>query len=191
MSKRRAGTAESKGAPVPDTLDPDPEFHARLFSTQFLCGIERLGTDINALLGATTFYNAGYTGTNAAVANIEAGHVWSGHETLTTTVQIPNHASSLNEVDRHATWVGMIMSGRQAGANPGSYQQGMAPDSQLFSGALSETLILHQIGCTRNQALELAPCGTPDDHDHVVRVDACEVLRPCRLGERLLQPVAV
>jgi hypothetical protein len=95
------------------------------------------GTDINALLGATTFYNAGYTGTNAAVANIEAGHVWSGHETLTTTVQIPNHASSLNEVDRHATWVGMIMSGRQAGANPGSYQQGMAPDSQLFSGALS------------------------------------------------------
>ena len=95
------------------------------------------GTNINSLVGAGTFYANGYTGANAAIANIEAGHIWSGHETLAHTVQIPGHVSSLNEVDRHATWVGMILGGRTAGANAGPYQQGMAPDASLFSSAIA------------------------------------------------------
>ncbi|MEX0678208.1 MAG: PEP-CTERM sorting domain-containing protein [Pirellulales bacterium] len=95
------------------------------------------GTNINTLVGADTFYANGYTGSNVAIANIEAGHVWNGHETLSTTVQITNHARSLNEIDRHATWVGMILAGKQAGPDAGAYQEGMAPDAQLYSGALS------------------------------------------------------
>jgi hypothetical protein len=95
------------------------------------------GTNINSVVGAGTFYASGYTGANAAIANIEAGHIWSGHETLAHTVQITGHVSSLNEVDRHATWVGMILGGRTAGANAGVYQQGMAPDAALFSGSIS------------------------------------------------------
>lgn len=93
------------------------------------------GTDINDLLGASMFYSHGYTGTNAAIANIEAGHIWSGHETLTHVQQIPNYPLALNEYDRHATEVGMILGGRSGGTNPGPYQQGLAPDAQLFSGA--------------------------------------------------------
>ncbi len=92
------------------------------------------GTNINSLVGAETFYNQGYTGTNAVIANIEGGHIWSGHETLTHVQQIQNHPSALNEFDRHATWVGMVLGGRQGGANPGPYQEGLAPDAQLFSG---------------------------------------------------------
>jgi hypothetical protein len=69
------------------------------------------------------------------IASIEGGHIWSGHETLAHALQLPNHPSALNEFDRHATWVGAILGGRQGGANPGLYQQGMAPDAQLFSGA--------------------------------------------------------
>ena len=95
------------------------------------------GTNINTLLGADAFYSQGYTGTNAVIANIEAGHIWSGHETLTHVQQIPNHPSALNEFDRHATWVGMILGGRRGGANPGAYQEGMAPDAQLYSGAMA------------------------------------------------------
>jgi hypothetical protein len=95
------------------------------------------GTNVNALLGASTFYDHGYTGTNAVIANIEAGHIWSGHEALAHVLQIPNHPLALNEFDRHATWVGMILGGRRGGTNPGSYQQGMAPDAQLYSGATS------------------------------------------------------
>jgi hypothetical protein len=95
------------------------------------------GTNINTLLGADTFYSHGHTGTNAAMASIEAGHIWSGHETLTHVEQIPNHPAALNEFDRHATWVGSIMGGRRGGANPGDYQEGIAPDARLFSGATS------------------------------------------------------
>ena len=96
-----------------------------------------VGTNINTAVGAATFYANGYTGSNVAIANIEAGQVWSGHESLSTTIQITPHGSSLNEVDRHATWVGMILAGRQAGNNPGDYQQGMAPGAQLYSGAIA------------------------------------------------------
>lgn len=92
--------------------------------------------DMNTLLGANRFYNAGYTGTNAVMANIEAGYIWSGHETLGHVTQIPNSGGA-NEFDRHATWVGMIMGGRQGGSDPGIYQQGMAPDAQLASGAIA------------------------------------------------------
>ncbi len=96
-----------------------------------------LGTDMNAFLGADAFYDRGYTGTNAVIANIEAGHIWSGHETLTHVLQIPNNPAALNEFDRHATWVGMILGGRRGGANPGAYQEGMAPNAQLYSGAFA------------------------------------------------------
>src|SRR4029078_5458018 len=55
------------------------------------------GTNINTLLGADTFYSHGYTGTNAVIANIEDGHIWNGHETLTHVQQIPNNPLALNE----------------------------------------------------------------------------------------------
>jgi hypothetical protein len=92
------------------------------------------GTNINSLVGADAFYSQGYTGTNAVIANVEGGHIWSEHETLTHVLQIQNHPQALNEFDRHATWVGMALGGRQGGANPGPYQEGMAPDAQLYSG---------------------------------------------------------
>jgi hypothetical protein len=95
------------------------------------------GTNINALLGATKFYDYGYTGTNVVVANIEEGHIWNGHETLTHVLQIPNHAAALNEFDRHATWVGMILGGRRGGTSPGPYQEGIAPGVLLYSGAFA------------------------------------------------------
>jgi hypothetical protein len=94
------------------------------------------GSNINAIVGANAFYTNNFTGTNAVVANIEAGHLWSAHETMGHVQQIPNHPSALNEVDRHSTEVGMIIGGRPlAGAN--EYQRGMAPDAQLYSGAFA------------------------------------------------------
>lgn len=93
--------------------------------------------EINSFLGAERFYNAGFTGTNAVVANIEAGYIWNGHETLTHVTQIPASPGSAGEVDRHATWVGMVIGGRPGGASPGDYQRGMAPNAQLVSGAIA------------------------------------------------------
>src|SRR5262245_51196931 len=47
----------------------------------------------NQVIGATRFYDAGYTGTRALMANIEAGYVWNGHETLTDVGLIPTTGS--------------------------------------------------------------------------------------------------
>jgi hypothetical protein len=123
-------------------FDPDATFQARNAYVsgripRFAKGPVVGGTNINTLLGADAFYSQGYTGTDAVMANIEAGHIWSGHETLAHVQQIPNNPSALNEFDFHATWVGSVLGGRQGGANPGPYQEGMAPDAQLFSGAIA------------------------------------------------------
>jgi hypothetical protein len=92
--------------------------------------------DVDSFIGAPRFYAAGYTGSRAVMANIEAGYVWTGHETLGHVGLIPTNGA-LGESDRHATWVGMIMGGRPGGANPGPYQEGIAPDAQFFSGAIA------------------------------------------------------
>src|SRR5687768_1088573 len=91
----------------------------------------------NNVVGAPRFYNAGYTGTNAVIANIEAGYVWSGHEALSHVTMIPTSSGAAGEVDRHATWVSMVLGGRPGGANPGDYQRGLAPNAQLASGAIA------------------------------------------------------
>jgi hypothetical protein len=126
---------------VVTSFDPNASFEGRL---DFVSG--RIptnvkgpivgGTNINTLVGADAFYSQGYTGTHAVIANIEAGHIWNGHETLTHVLQIPNNPAALNEFDGHATAVGMILAGRR-GLNPGSYQEGVAPDAQLYSGAIA------------------------------------------------------
>ncbi len=92
--------------------------------------------NLNTLLGADRFYNAGYTGTNSVMANVEAGYIWNGHESLSTVGLIPTSGAS-GEFDRHATWVGMVMGGHLAGPNPGDYQRGMAYTAQLDSGAIA------------------------------------------------------
>lgn len=95
---------------------------------------------VNAYLGATRFYAAGYRGANAVAANVEAGHIWAGHETmgnLTQTVHYTPVSGQLGEVDRHATWVGMHIGGRNGGATQGNWQTGMADQVQLWSGAIA------------------------------------------------------
>ncbi len=131
----------NRKSPAVIEFDPDAVVEARSAYVNGSISAEApgpfLGTDINSLLGARTFYNPGYTGTNSLMANIEMGHIWNGHETLTHVLQIPNHPAALNEFDRHATSVGMIQGGRRGGTSPGLYQQGMAPDAQLYSGAVA------------------------------------------------------
>ncbi|WP_459554668.1 S8 family serine peptidase [Lacunimicrobium album] len=97
------------------------------------------GLNINDFLGADRFYAAGFTGTRAVVGNVEAGHAWSGHETLTNlSGQIHNTSitgTQLGQVDRHATWVSQIIGGDTNADLP--YQIGMAPDAELYSGAIA------------------------------------------------------
>ena len=97
--------------------------------------------EVPSFLGADRFYTAGYTGSRAVMANIEAGRVWNGHETLAHVQLIPTSGSVLGEFDRHATWVGFVMGGRPTDPN-NLYQHGMAPDAQFFSGAIATNWVV-------------------------------------------------
>lgn len=129
-------TLNAQGAAV-FTIDPGATFQAQ---NQIVSSLpsEFTGININEFVGANRFYSAGYTGTNATMLNMEAGHVWSGHESLGHTQQNTNLGSgALNEVDRHATWVGAAMGGRLSGPGSGEYQRGIAYGATLKSSAIA------------------------------------------------------
>ena len=76
--------------------------------------------DIGVLLGADRFYDAGYTGLNAHIANVEGGTPWRGHETMDW---IPagnifwsgeglNESTSPTSITSHATGTSMNMIGK-------------------------------------------------------------------------------
>ncbi len=96
--------------------------------------------DVADFLGADRFYAAGFDGTGAVVANVEAGHAWSGHESLSNVTQFVESATpapQLGETDRHATWVASMIAGSNGGPVTGAWQTGIAPGAELWSGAIA------------------------------------------------------
>ncbi len=126
----------------------------------FLSGIYPGTTDdpldwANGASGAAIFYNSGYFGERAVIANVEGGHIWSGHEVFDRSaipVGSPGAGAAITEfvaspgvtgqTDYHATMVGHILAGTGyvEGAGGGSLTyagMGMAPFAQLWSGAIA------------------------------------------------------
>jgi hypothetical protein len=96
---------------------------------------------INTFLGATTFYNFGFFGRNAIVANIEGGAIWNGHETTLAVNTFIFDPSISPETDLHPTAVGMVIAGsRPAGQPLFFYQAGIAPFATLWSGAIATNI---------------------------------------------------
>ncbi len=99
--------------------------------------------DLNAFLGATRYtgHTTAITGQNTVSTNLEAGHVWNGHETLGHVTSFTHHPDAFGSTtddlfDRHATWAAMLIGGRQTGGG-GIFQQGLAFDTDLRSAALA------------------------------------------------------
>ncbi len=99
------------------------------------------GLYINEAIGAGTYYSQGFFGGNAIVANIEAGHVWNGHETLShVSTYLSNpflEDTSLGQFDWHATMVGQMINGRGIY----TYQDGIASGATLWSSAIATAWI--------------------------------------------------
>lgn len=119
--------------------DPNAFFDANTKATAVM---------INTLVGADTFYNAGYWGGRTLIANVEAGHVWNGHETLIHDylqnyiiyANDPNIGWTTRQYDYHATAVGFTMNGLGPyDPNVGFYysQMGMAPAATMASVAIA------------------------------------------------------
>jgi hypothetical protein len=98
------------------------------------------GLNLGTRLGADRFYANGFTGSAATIANVEAGYVWNGHETLGHVQTFVPGMGALAEFDRHATWVGMLIGGRPT-VSGNAYQQGIAYGANLWSGAIATTWI--------------------------------------------------
>ncbi len=102
-----------------------------------------LDASIGTIIGADTFYTRGYTGANTITTNIEGGHVWDGHVTLghvTSRTNLPGTPISpfvTPAYHSHATATGMIIGGRMGGASQGVHQLGIAPATDLRSGAIA------------------------------------------------------
>ncbi len=96
------------------------------------------GQYINEFIGADVFYDRGFGGQNTIVASIEAGTIWSGHETLqgriSSILTDPSiTGTQLGEADWHATMVGHAIGGRGLY----TYQVGIAPFATLWSGSMA------------------------------------------------------
>jgi len=108
---------------------------------------------VNYVVGAQRFYDSGYFGQSVIIANVEAGHIWSGHEVFDRSgFGLPNspalsyNATSnpvtspeLGSVDYHATMVGNVLAGT-GDLHNGSLSllgMGMAPFAALWSGAIA------------------------------------------------------
>ncbi|EIP98572.1 PEP-CTERM putative exosortase interaction domain-containing protein [Opitutaceae bacterium TAV1] len=93
--------------------------------------------DINALIGADTFYDAGVTGANATVANIESGHYATDHaalaDQLTRGGEFFTGTDSTGQTDLHATAVSQLIAGNDFG---GHNSRGIAWGATLSSGAI-------------------------------------------------------
>jgi hypothetical protein len=134
------------GSSVP--INRLPDFGSGVGDMQTNLPVTFSGGNVNNIVGANTFYANGFTGQGTKTANVEAGHIWSGHETLGHVLQFSNDPGAWNDpgtvgnqtsdlFDRHATWVGMTIGGRNGGANQGTYQTGIAPNTDLKSGAIA------------------------------------------------------
>jgi hypothetical protein len=107
-----------------------------------LPGNFNLGANVNTIVGADRFYNAGINGQGTIAANVEAGHIWNGHESLSHVTQFANHGdafgTTVNDlVDRHATWVASHIGGRNTAVGAGPWQTGIAFGTDLQSGAIA------------------------------------------------------
>ncbi len=118
------------------TVDPSSQATTSVGSGTF---------NVNTFLGAGRYYGhtTPITGQNTIATNLEAGHVWNGHEALAHVTNFTQSATAWggNAVaplyDRHATWAGLFIGGRQTVVNPAIRQQGIAYGTDLRSAALA------------------------------------------------------
>jgi hypothetical protein len=118
------------------TVDPSSQATTSVGSGTF---------NVNTFLGAGRYYGhtTPITGQNTIATNLEAGHVWNGHEALAHVTTFTQSATAWGGgavaplYDQHATQAGLFIGGRQTVVNPSIKQQGLAPGTNLRSAAIA------------------------------------------------------
>jgi len=124
--------------------------------SHLLIGPETAPVFLNSVVGTDVLWNGGYYGTGIIIGNVEAGHVWGGHEIFDrANLSLPDNplrlvnspdepGTELGEVDFHATMVGHVLVGAATIEDPSDHSlrltaagAGMAPLATLWSGAIA------------------------------------------------------
>jgi hypothetical protein len=96
------------------------------------------GLDVNEHVGATRFYDAGFTGSRAIQANIEGGLNSNTHSTLTHNATRVLGTGALNSVQGHATWVSHALGGRTSAAvNSPLIERGIGFNAELWAATIA------------------------------------------------------
>ena len=132
---------------VAETAMPD------FFAAPFVNGSPQWVTFVNDLVGWRPYAEAGFLGSSTVVGNIEAGHIWTGHEVFVRNPAVTNgfitytNANALNELDFHATMVGHVLAG--SGYNGTGYSLlgiGMVPEATVLSGSVATFFSTNNLG---------------------------------------------
>jgi hypothetical protein len=107
-------------------------------------------TFVNSVVGWDLFFNSGFLGASTVIGNVEAGHIWTGHEAFDRLTGVTNSVSNfsntavgaINEIDYHATAVGHVLAGSGHlptlnGEDDSLVGVGMAPEATVVSGAIA------------------------------------------------------
>lgn len=109
-------------------------------------------TFVNGTVGAGIFYDSGFFGSSTVIGNVEAGHIWDGHEVFDRSglglgpavARRVTGTGALDQNDFHATMVGHVLAGTGYVAATGSTAAGytylgtgIAPLATLWSGAIA------------------------------------------------------
>jgi len=123
------------------------------FAAPFVGDEPQWVTFVNDLVGWRPYAEAGFLGSSTVVGNIEAGHIWTGHEVFVRNPAVTNafitytNAQALNELDYHATMVGHVLVG--SGYTDTGYSflgLGMAPDATVLSGSIATEFSTNTLG---------------------------------------------
>lgn len=123
------------------------------FAAPFVDGSPQWVTFVNDLVGWRPYAEAGFLGSSTVVGNIEAGHIWTGHEVFVRNPAVTNgfitftNAHALNELDFHATLVGHVLAG--SGYNGTGYSFlgiGMVPEATVLSGSVATFFSTNDLG---------------------------------------------
>ena len=130
-----------------ETARPD------FFAAPFVDGSPQWVTFVNDLVGWRPYAEAGFLGSSTVVGNIEAGHVWTGHEVFVRNPAVTNgfitytNANALNELDFHATMVGHVLAGSgYDGTNYTLLGIGMVPEATVLSGSVATEFSTNNLG---------------------------------------------
>ena len=165
-------------------LLPATRLHAdtatnNVYAAPFVDGSPQWVSFVNDLVGWRPYADAGFLGSSTVVGNVEAGHIWTGHEVFARNPAVTNgfiaytNPYALNQLDFHATMVGHVLAGSSYnGTGYAFVGVGMVPEAKVVTGSVATSFSTNLGGFSTTYASVVAPYLALMTGEGVPRADA-------------------